>query len=135
VKKKVEKPVPRVPEILRELADLYEERNKVHGDNYLKLGHVLKGYFPNGITLSTVDDFNRYALFTMVVGKMGRYAECMLRGEDHEDSLRDSSVYGAMLLEVDLLIQKAQKEKIAQNKRKASIEVPNFKKEFAQQGG
>jgi hypothetical protein len=90
----------RASKILREAADLHEERNKVYGDNYKQLGYVVEALFPNGVYLQTKDDHNRFHLFILQIVKLTRYANNWSKG-GHQDSVRDLIVYSAMLEEVD----------------------------------
>lgn len=89
-----------VPEMLRDAAALYEERNKLYGDNYKRFGHIMLLLFPDGLSLETADDFNRYGVFVQVVSKVSRYAEQFTAG-GHPDSLDDNAVYAMMLQELD----------------------------------
>jgi hypothetical protein len=89
-----------VPEILREGADTYEERNKLYGDNYKRHGAVMRALFPNGVNLHFADAHNRFGLLTQIVAKLTRYCENYNNG-GHQDSLHDLTVYAAMLAEVD----------------------------------
>lgn len=91
---------PTVPEMLREAAAVYEERNKIYKDNYKHIGEVMCGMFPEGVTLKTVDDFNRFFCYFQAVGKLTRYAAQFNAG-GHDDSLVDNSVYSTMLRELD----------------------------------
>lgn len=86
-------------EILHSAGDLYEERNKLYKDNYKRFGNIMTGFFPDGVTLKTCDDFNRFALYVLNVVKMTRYSANWETG--HQDSIRDQMVYAAMLEEVD----------------------------------
>jgi hypothetical protein len=88
-----------VPEILRECAATYEERNKLYGDNYKKFGHVMKAIFPKGLWAYTPEEFNRLGIFVQCVSKLTRYAESLEKG-GHKDSAHDLSVYAAMLEEL-----------------------------------
>jgi hypothetical protein len=90
----------RVPEMLRDSASTYEQRNKLYGDNYKRFGQVMEALFPNGVGLVDIDDFNRFGVFVQLVSKMSRYAENFTKG-GHDDSLLDLSVYSAMLRELD----------------------------------
>jgi hypothetical protein len=90
-----------VADMLEKLGDLYRQRNSLYGDNYKRTGRRMLGYFPDGIHLRTQEDFNRFSLFVHMDGKMSRYAQAMLRGEGHVDSLDDLSVYSQMQQEVD----------------------------------
>ena len=88
-----------VPELLRACATTYEERNKLYGDNYKKFGRVMEAMFPEGLTLRSIQDFNRYGIFVQCASKLMRYAEKLNKG-GHQDSAHDLSVYAAMLEEL-----------------------------------
>lgn len=79
---------------LREMAKTFEERNKVYGDNYLKVGAVMKILFPDGVQLTTEDDFNVWHLFELAIVKITRFANSKC---EHVDSVHDSAVYLAMV--------------------------------------
>lgn len=89
-----------VPEMLREAAKLYEERNKLYGDNYKRFGSIMMGLFPSGVFLQNADDFNRMGVFVQIVAKVTRYGNLFTRG-GHNDTLDDTAVYAAMLRELD----------------------------------
>ena len=95
--------VKTVPEMLRECADTYEERNKVYGDNYKRFGAVMAAMFPDGLTIKHPDDWNRLGMLVQMMGKQTRYAENFTRG-GHADSLLDLSVYATMLREVEAIM-------------------------------
>lgn len=86
-------------DILAEAAKTYLERNKVYGDNFLRVGGALQAFSPDGITLKTKDDHNRFHLFVLAIVKMSRYAVNWEKG--HQDSIHDAVVYGAMLEALD----------------------------------
>lgn len=87
-------------DILREAAQTYEERNKVYGDNYIRVGKVMQAHFPSGLFVSTADDWNRLHIFLLGVVKDTRYITNWDTG-GHMDSIRDRTVYSAMLEEID----------------------------------
>lgn len=89
-----------VPEMLRAAAAIYEQRNKLYGDNYKRFGPIMALLFPDGIELNGGDDFNRFGVFVQMIAKCTRYAEQFSRG-GHEDSLDDLAVYTMMLQELD----------------------------------
>jgi hypothetical protein len=60
-----------VPEELRKAAALYEERNRIYGDNYKTFGEAVQPLLA-GIQLNTIDDFNRYGVLTQILGKITR---------------------------------------------------------------
>lgn len=83
-----------VPEIMRAMADTYEERNAVYGDNFKNVGGVMAAMFPNGVVLRTPEEFVRWHLFELKVVKLTRFAQS---GLTHVDSIHDDSVYGGMI--------------------------------------
>lgn len=90
-----------VPDMLRQSAQTYEERNKLYGDNYKRFGPVMALLFPKGIDLISEDDHNRFGVFVQIVSKLTRYAENFNEG-GHDDSLLDMTVYATMLRELDM---------------------------------
>lgn len=95
-----------VPEMLREGADVYEERNKLYGDNYKNFGNAFAPLLA-GITLNTPADVNRIGVLIQMLSKISRYVENWARG-GHDDSLLDLSVYTTMLRELDMEIRDGQ---------------------------
>lgn len=89
-----------VPEILREGADIFEERHKMYGDNYKNFGKIMSGLFPDGISIESGDwdSLMRLGLVLNCVTKLARYTNNIQTG--HQDSAIDLSVYAAMLREV-----------------------------------
>jgi hypothetical protein len=87
-----------VPQILRSAAATFEQRNKLYGDSYLVYGEVMEALFPEGVTLATIDDWNRFGILSMIVSKLTRYSANMKDG-GHKDSAHDMAVYAAMLEE------------------------------------
>lgn len=83
-----------VPGILREGAATFEGRNAVYGDNFLNVGEVMKGFFPDGVHLKSAGDFVKWHIFELMVVKMTRLANGNIT---HIDSIHDTVVYGAML--------------------------------------
>lgn len=84
---------------LRAAADIYEQRNKVYGDNYKKFGHSFFNLV-NGMTVETPHDLNRMGVLTQILSKLSRYCENFNKG-GHDDSLDDLAVYACMLKELD----------------------------------
>lgn len=91
-----------VPERLRDLAKIHEDRAAIYGDNYMHVGKIMVGMFPNGVVVRTEEDFGRLHLFYHLVGKLTRYARQM-PGEGHDDSLDDIAVYAMLLRQFDFL--------------------------------
>lgn len=88
-----------VPERLAELGEIYKERNKTYGDNFLYFGKMMLGMFPNGLELKTEEDFNRFGIFMQICTKVSRYGQTFKLG--HADSLDDIAVYAMMQRYVD----------------------------------
>ena len=80
--------------ILTDALETFKEREKTYGLNYLAIGKVMVILFPDGITLKTEDDHNKFHLFLQAQVKMTRQANT---GINHSDSARDACVYSAML--------------------------------------
>lgn len=89
-----------VPEMLRAAAEVYEQRNKLYGDNYKNFGKWVSQLFPNGLTVETESDWNRLGVLVQILAKISRYAENFNK-QGHDDSLLDNIVYTAMLRELD----------------------------------
>jgi hypothetical protein len=92
--------VKTVPDRLAALADIYEDRNALYGDNYKRFGDIMVGLFPKGLTIDSAPGWNRIALLIHMVTKVTRYAENHNDG-GHADSLDDIAVYSQMLREID----------------------------------
>jgi hypothetical protein len=91
-----------VPERLKALGKLYQERNTLYGDNYKQAGTRFTSLFTEGITLKSPNDFTRFALLVHIDNKISRYAQAWAKtGKAHPDSLDDLAVYSQMLQEVD----------------------------------
>lgn len=88
-----------VPKQLEAMAKLYRERNSVYKDNYKKIGHFMEILFPDGINLSSPEEYNRFSILLNVVAKFTRY--CANWETGHQDSLNDICVYSMMLQELD----------------------------------
>ncbi len=80
--------------VMEKMLETFNERKARYGMNYLQLGHVMMTLFPDGLTLNTVDGWNRLHLFLQMMVKATRLANTNLT---HEDSAHDASVYAAML--------------------------------------
>jgi len=87
-----------VPDILRGAAATFEQRNGAYGNNYRRAGIVMAALFPNGITIKTAEEWNRFSIFFHLMNKMMRYSNNIEKG-GHLDSAHDAQVYAAMLEE------------------------------------
>ena len=93
-----------VPERLRDLADVFEEKNKEYGDTYRNLDKMFEGFdwyqratrLPTGTFVTA----NRLAVFSLMCVKLQRYANSLHNG-GHPDSLVDLAVYCMMMAELD----------------------------------
>jgi hypothetical protein len=81
-------------DILIEMAETFRERNAVYGDNCVMVGKVMEDLFPNGITLRTAEEHERFHLLYMIIVKLTRFAVSEMT---HVDSIHDTAVYAAML--------------------------------------
>ncbi len=81
-------------DVLAAMAETYKERNKVYGDNYKVVGHIMLALFPDGVTLRSADDYNTWHLFELLIVKITRFANTNLQ---HRDSIHDAAVYAAMI--------------------------------------
>lgn len=91
-------------DFLDEAAKTFRDRNAVYGDNFKRVGAVMAALFPEGITLKTEDDHNRFHIFALCVIKMTRYTQNWNVG-GHADSIHDNTVYSAMLEAIDAEIK------------------------------
>lgn len=86
---------------LRKAIKTAEERGKVYGhDGSEVIGRAMSKLFPNGITLTSEDDFARFSIFNMMMAKIGRYAKNFSKG-GHGDSVHDIGVYSFILEDLD----------------------------------
>jgi hypothetical protein len=95
------KPAPArdAADILATASKTYRERNAVYGDNYKHFGKVMKGLFPRGLHVESIDDWNRLGVLVQVASKLSRYAQNFSAG-GHVDSAHDAAVYAAILQEL-----------------------------------
>jgi hypothetical protein len=101
-----------VPDALRDLGDIYRERNAVYGNSVLEFGEVFMALFPKGLTIDNAVDANRLALLLHVADKLKRYSSAFARGERHRDSLDDIAVYAQLLQHCDSLREKSPQPRV-----------------------
>jgi len=89
-----------VAKSLYDKATMYDKKNEEYGDSYHLHGKLMKVMFPEGVTLISVDDFNRWGVFCLMMTKICRYVNSFEDG-GHDDSLDDLAVYSMMLKELD----------------------------------
>lgn len=98
-------------QMLRDAAATFEERGKIYGDNWLRIGPMLAALFPQGVMLRSPEDFNRFHLFMLKCVKLTRYGVTWDQG-GHLDSIHDDVVYSAMLECLDRRIEETEKVNI-----------------------
>jgi hypothetical protein len=91
----------KVAGLLKECADLYLTKNADYGSAYIKTQQIMSLLIPTPVLESDMDQLS-YQLIAMMVSKLCRVSNLLFRGKvpAHEsavDSLRDLSVYSAML--------------------------------------
>jgi len=84
---------------LTNAAKLFKERAKIYKDNYKRAGDIFMLLCPEGINITTPEDYNRAAILMQIINKLLRYSLNWETG--HIDSLKDITVYTAMLEELD----------------------------------
>lgn len=90
-------------EILMKASELYEKKSEEYGDNWKRVGPILRLVFRNIIPQNFEMNregpwyWERIHLITMIVIKLTRFIVAMEKGENHKDSTRDLVVYAAML--------------------------------------
>ena len=82
-----------VPDIMRQSAELWEEKNKIWGPAYLKVGEILNSAIPNG---KSVHEWNRDTMMSMLALKMCRIGNTYPNVS--VDSLNDLGCYSFMLI-------------------------------------
>lgn len=84
-------------ELLKENAELFEAKGKEYGNSYLQYGEIMSKIFPKGFSVSTVDGWNSFGAFNMMVHKLLRIANTDFNSID---STKDIQIYGAILEEI-----------------------------------
>ena len=124
-----------VPKRLEKAAATFRERNAVYGSNYERFGKLMLAFFPGGLSLQSVDDFNRIGVFFHIADKLSRYANQFKQG-GHEDSLDDISVYSMILQELDNeLARKMSLDALAEKKFKEAESKLNAAEEVERMRG
>jgi hypothetical protein len=93
--------------LLETSSELFKTKNAEHGDAYLKIGYMLENAFPDGVTLKTHHDFNKFTTLVQMFYKITRMCNTCFGEKDtiHDsifDSPRDLSVYGAIFGEIQI---------------------------------
>lgn len=66
---------------LLEASDFIKRKNSDYGNAKDVVGQVLKLFFPNELVLKTEDDFMEFGIFSMMVGKICRFANLWSKKE------------------------------------------------------
>lgn len=80
-------------DVLSSMAETYRERNAVYGSNFRMVGPMMKVLFPDGVKPDVLHS-DQFHLFELILVKLSRFA---ISGLTHEDSIRDTGVYAAMI--------------------------------------
>jgi hypothetical protein len=87
-------------DVLLEMAETYKERNRVYGDNFMKVGQIMEILHGHGTNapacdlVGTAEGFNTWHLWELLIVKLTRFANS---GLTHQDSIHDAAVYAAMI--------------------------------------
>lgn len=88
-------------EILNSNAQTFEDKGKEYGHSYKEFGKVAEAIFPDGVMfqgdVSVIKKWNATGIYFMMIHKMMRIAST---GFQSIDSMKDLSIYSAMLEEV-----------------------------------
>lgn len=90
-----------VPNELRNMAELYLEKQKVYDSSYKDIGKIFDVFFPDGLTIKGTDDWNRIILLSFIMTKVIRHKHSFHTKVFQWDSLQDLSVYSIMLMEIE----------------------------------
>lgn len=90
-----------VPKELRNMAELYLEKQKVYNSSYKDIGKIFDVFFPEGLTIHGVDEWNRIILLSFIMTKIIRHKHSFNTEVFQFDSLQDISVYAMMLMEIE----------------------------------
>lgn len=82
----------RAAEKLQRAIDTLMDRQRNYGDAYPRSAEVMRVLLPEGVTLRTQDDFRMFMMFSILVGKITRFAASGLRDLD---SVHDLINYAA----------------------------------------
>lgn len=80
-------------EILRAMADTFDERNAVYRDNSRMIPKLIRALFPHGVPSRLVEQ-EEFHLFELILVKLARFASTDLA---HIDSIHDIAPYCAMI--------------------------------------
>jgi len=86
--------LPTAADILESGAATHRAKNAEYKDANVLVGKIMEILFPNGVTLRTAADFEKWHLFELLVVKLTRFVTSEL---EHQDSIHDLMIYAAMI--------------------------------------
>jgi hypothetical protein len=84
-----------VIDIFAKAVETFKEREEKYGDTRYPVTKILRILYPNGISLSTEQDFLEFHIFQLVIGKIVRFAY-----SGDQDSIHDAGVYSFILEDI-----------------------------------
>jgi hypothetical protein len=93
----------RVDELLIELGNVFNEKNKLYDEQYATFGETMMTLL-GPIEIKTAMDYSRYMSVFNIITKIKRYCNLMKKGSHHPDSLDDLAIYAMMLRRLDIII-------------------------------
>jgi hypothetical protein len=93
--------------LLMKSAEKFRSKNAEHGDAYLKVGVILNQLFPEGITLKTINEFNKFTTLIQILYKVTRmcntcFNEKELIHDSEFDSPNDLGIYAHIFGEIQI---------------------------------
>lgn len=92
------------------LQEMFEKKNQDYGNAYETIGEILIKLFPGGVALTDSISLSEFSIFSILIGKVCRYAQLQTgrkaNFESLADTLDDLSIYGQILKELNKLQQK-----------------------------
>jgi hypothetical protein len=82
-------------DVLREMAETFDQRNAVYKDNYKTAGAILRAMYPQGIAQHLMGD--ELHLLMLIAVKLSRFVHAEHK---HKDSMVDVGVYAAMIANI-----------------------------------
>lgn len=87
-------------DVLEQALAIFRQREKVYGGNKKRVGNIMAALFPDGVTLRTANDMERYQHLELAIVKLSRYVNNWDQG-GHADSSLDAANYLAILTAID----------------------------------
>ena len=90
-----------VHELMENAMKWYAEKGQVYGHTYKRFGLIMSALFPGGLTIKSVDDWNRLGVLVPIVGKLLRYTNLYQDPKRGAEELDDMAVYTFILESID----------------------------------